>query len=78
LDIADDDDGDPKQISPNNNILIIKNAFKLDNSFSSKSEHISNNSTPDNSKNTEKLTKRLMLVKTVVFSLILISSVLTV
>jgi hypothetical protein len=32
----DDNNGDPKQISSSNNIKIIKNALKLDNSSSSK------------------------------------------
>jgi hypothetical protein len=55
--------------------MIIKNALKLDNSSSSKSEDTSNNLTLSNSKNTENLTKGLMSVKTVLFSLFLMSSV---
>jgi hypothetical protein len=71
-----DDDGDPKQISSSNNIRIIKNALKLDNSSSSKSEQNSNSSTPNNSINTENLSKKLILLKTLVLPLILISSML--
>jgi hypothetical protein len=37
-DKRDDDNDDPKEISSNNNIKIIKNALKLDNSSSSKSK----------------------------------------
>jgi hypothetical protein len=72
----DDSDGDSKQISSSNNIKIIKNALKLDNSSSSESEQIPNNSTPINSNDTENLSKKLMLLKTLVLPLILISSIL--
>jgi H+/gluconate symporter-like permease len=61
---------------PNNNIRIIKNALKIDSSSSSKSEHNTNSSTPDNSNNSENLTKKLMSVKTVIVSIILMSLVL--
>jgi hypothetical protein len=57
--------------------MIIKNVLKLDNNSSSKSEDTSNNSTPSDSKNIENLTKGLMSIKTVLFSLFLMSSVLT-
>jgi hypothetical protein len=50
--------------------MIIKNTLKLNN----KSENTSNNYTPSNSKNTENLTKGLILIKTVLFSLFLMSS----
>jgi hypothetical protein len=56
--------------------MIIKNVLKLDNSSSSKSEDTSNNSTPSDSKNIEKLAKGLMSIKTVLFSLFLMSLVL--
>jgi hypothetical protein len=50
-----DDDDDPKEISPDNNIMIIKNALKLNNSFSSLSEETSNNFIPNNSKYDKKI-----------------------
>jgi hypothetical protein len=71
----EDNDGDPKEISPNNNIMIIKNALKLD-ICSSKSEEAFNNSTPNNSKNIDNVVKGLTAVKTIFFSLFLMSSVL--
>jgi hypothetical protein len=50
--------------------------FKLDNSSSSKSKKTSNNSTPNNSKSTKNMTKGLMSIKTVLFTLFLMGSVL--
>jgi hypothetical protein len=72
----DDSDGNSKQISSINNIKIIKNALKLDNSSSSNSEHYSNTSTPNNSDDTNNLSKKLLSLKTLVLPLILISSIL--
>jgi hypothetical protein len=70
------DDDDPKQTSSSNNIKIIKNALNLDNSFSSKLEQNSNNSTSDNPNSTENLIRKLMSLKTIILPLILMGSIL--
>jgi hypothetical protein len=72
----DDSDGDSRQISSSNNIKIIKNALKLENSSSSNSEHFTNTPTPNNSNDANNLSKKLLSLKTLVLPLILISSIL--
>jgi hypothetical protein len=72
----DDSDGDSRQISSSNNIKIIKNALKLDNSSSSNLEYYINSPTPNNSNDVNNLSNKLLSLKTLVLPLILISFIL--
>jgi hypothetical protein len=51
--------------------------LKINNNTSSKSEDTSNNSTADDSKNLENMTKGLMSIKTVLFNLYISNSEIT-